>query len=113
MTRLQKAGYRTELRTPAEIPAGDMPDIERVLDLGRLGGCERGFSMAMDSVHCPNAQDTLLVLTRDEGGVIRGVLHFVPCYGRKAVSLSMMRRDPSTPNGSDGVPGGDRGRDAA
>ena len=32
-------------------------------------------------------------------GAIRGVLHFVPCYGRPAVSLSFMRRDPSTPNG--------------
>jgi lysyl-tRNA synthetase class 2 len=27
------------------------------------------------------------------------VLHFVPCYGRSTVSLSFMRRDPSTPNG--------------
>ena len=32
-------------------------------------------------------------------GAIRGVLHFVPCYGRPAVSLSFMRRDPETPNG--------------
>jgi lysyl-tRNA synthetase class 2 len=31
--------------------------------------------------------------------VIRGVLHFVPVYGRPAVSLSFMRRDPDTPNG--------------
>jgi lysyl-tRNA synthetase class 2 len=41
----------------------------------------------------------VFVLARDEHDVIRGVLHFVPCYGRPAVSLSMMRRDPSTPNG--------------
>jgi lysyl-tRNA synthetase class 2 len=27
------------------------------------------------------------------------VLHFVPCYGRPAMSLSFMRRDPDTPNG--------------
>jgi lysyl-tRNA synthetase class 2 len=25
--------------------------------------------------------------------------HFVPCYGRSAMSLSFMRRDPDTPNG--------------
>ena len=30
---------------------------------------------------------------------VRGFLHFVPSYGRKAVSLSFMRRDPETPNG--------------
>ena len=29
----------------------------------------------------------------------RGFLHFVPSYGREAVSLSFMRRDPETPNG--------------
>jgi len=35
----------------------------------------------------------------DEAGAVRGVLHFVPCYGRAAMSLSFMRRDPGTPNG--------------
>lgn len=99
VTRLRKAGYTAQLHTPASVPRADLPDIERVLDLGRLGSCERGFSMAMDSLHGPCEQDTLLVLTRDEAGVVRGVLHFVPCYGRDAVSLSMMRRDPDTPNG--------------
>ena len=32
-------------------------------------------------------------------GHVRGFLHFVPSYGREAVSLSFMRRDPETPNG--------------
>ena len=45
------------------------------------------------------ALETLVVLARDETHRIRGVLHFVPCYGRPAVSLSFMRRDPATPNG--------------
>jgi lysyl-tRNA synthetase, class II len=39
------------------------------------------------------------VIARDADDAIRGVLHFVPCYGRPAVSLSFMRRDPTTPNG--------------
>ena len=39
------------------------------------------------------------MLARDGEGALRGVLHFVPCYGRAAMSLSLMRRDPSTPNG--------------
>jgi lysyl-tRNA synthetase class 2 len=39
------------------------------------------------------------VLARDEQQAIRGVLHFVPVYGRDSVSLSFMRRDPETPNG--------------
>ena len=55
--------------------------------------------MAMDSLHGDHGEDTLVVLARDGHGAIRGVLHFVPCYGRPAVSLSFMRRDPRTPNG--------------
>ncbi len=53
--------------------------------------------MAMDGVHCPNQQDTLFVLARDGDGALKGVLHFVPCYGRSAMSLSIMRRDPARP----------------
>ncbi len=70
-----------------------------MLERGREGAPERGFSMAMDSLHGDHGEDTLVVLARDEQGAVRGVLHFVPCYGRSAMSLSFMRRDPSTPNG--------------
>jgi lysyl-tRNA synthetase class 2 len=55
--------------------------------------------MAMDSIDGAAGRDTMVVLARDGEGAIRGVLHFVPCYGRDAVSLSFMRRDPDTPNG--------------
>lgn len=55
--------------------------------------------MAMDSLQGQHNDDTLVVIARDAGDAIRGVLHFVPCYGRPAVSLSFMRRDPTTPNG--------------
>ena len=55
--------------------------------------------MAMDSNRSQPCEDTAVVLARDSDGAIRGVLHFVPVYGRDAVSLSFMRRDPDTPNG--------------
>jgi lysyl-tRNA synthetase class 2 len=99
VSRLTKAGFTAELCTLATLDRQTLPDIERVIELGRQGRPERGFSMAMDSIRGDCEQDTVFVLARDEAGVIRGVLHFVPCYGRPAVSLSMMRRDPSTPNG--------------
>ncbi len=99
VTRLKKAGFTAELDTLATLDRSTLPEIERVIELGRLGRPERGFSMAMDSIRGDCEQDTLFVLARDRAGAIRGVLHFVPCYGRPAVSLSMMRRDPSTPNG--------------
>ena len=43
--------------------------------------------------------DTSSSIARDGERRVRGFLHFVPSYGRPAVSLSFMRRDPETPNG--------------
>ncbi len=99
VTRLTKAGYEAELREVSELEPATIAEVERVLELGRQGAPERGFSMAMDSVAGRQCADTLVLLARDADGAIRGVLHFVPVYGRDAVSLSFMRRDPATPNG--------------
>jgi lysyl-tRNA synthetase class 2 len=99
VTRLHKAGYEAELHELEALDAATVAEIEAVLAAGRQGAPERGFSMAMDSINGQAGHPTLVVLARDEDRAIRGVLHFVPCYGRDAVSLSFMRRDPSTPNG--------------
>jgi lysyl-tRNA synthetase class 2 len=40
-----------------------------------------------------------VVVARDAAGTARGFLHFVPAYGRAAMSLGSMRRDRDTPNG--------------
>jgi lysyl-tRNA synthetase class 2 len=99
VSRLSKAGYSAELLEVRALDRDTGAEIERVLERGREGAPERGFSMAMDSLRGDHDQDTLVVLARDEQRAIRGVLHFVPCYGRSAMSLSFMRRDPGTPNG--------------
>jgi lysyl-tRNA synthetase class 2 len=99
VTRLTKAGYAAEVHELRALDPSTMERVEEVVEIGRQGAPERGFSMAMDSLQGEHDHETLVVLARDETGAIRGVLHFVPCYGRPAVSLSFMRRDPSTPNG--------------
>jgi lysyl-tRNA synthetase, class II len=99
VTRLSKAGYEAELHDLRTLDQVTIERLEQVVELGRQGAPERGFSMAMDSLQGEHDHETLVVLARDETGAIRGVLHFVPCYGRAAVSLSFMRRDPETPNG--------------
>ena len=99
VTRLGKAGYRAELHDLRALDQDTVARVEEVVEIGRQGAPERGFSMAMDSLQGEHDHDTLVVLARDGAGAIRGVLHFVPCYGRAAVSLSFMRRDPATPNG--------------
>jgi len=99
VTRLDKAGFSAELSELRALDVATLQDVEAVLERGRQGAPERGFSMAMDSLQGEHDHDTLVVVARDGDGEVRGVLHFVPCYGRPAVSLSFMRRDPSTPNG--------------
>ncbi len=99
VTRLSKAGYSAEVHELGGLAEETLREVERVLELGRQGAPERGFSMALDTLRGDQHEDTLVLLARDREDVIRGVLHFVPCYGRAAASLSFMRRDPSTPNG--------------
>jgi lysyl-tRNA synthetase class 2 len=99
VSRLSKAGYEAELHELAALDATTLTEAEAVLERGRDGAPERGFSMAMDSLRSEHGHETLVVLALDDQGAIRGVLHFVPCYGRRTVSLSFMRRDPGTPNG--------------
>jgi lysyl-tRNA synthetase class 2 len=99
VSRLSKAGYGAELVPVTELSPEMTAEIQAVLERGREGAPERGFSMAMDTIDGPHREETVVVLARDESDAIRGVLHFVPCYGRSAASLSFMRRDPETPNG--------------
>ncbi len=99
VSRLAKAGYTAQLHELSALDAETIEQLEDVLEKGRQGAPERGFSMALDSLQGEHRGDTIVVIARDDQDVIRGVLHFVPCYGRATVSLSFMRRDPSTPNG--------------
>ena len=99
VSRLRKAGYGAELHRVSELSPALVEEVEQVLERGREGAPERGFSMAMDSLRGDHDSATFVVLARDAEHAIRGVLQFVPCYGRSAMSLSFMRRDPETPNG--------------
>src|SRR5439155_22000000 len=63
------------------------------------GWAERGCSVAMDSLGGEHQSSSVVVVARDGEGAVRGFLHFVPSYGRPAMSLSYMRRDRGTPNG--------------
>jgi lysyl-tRNA synthetase class 2 len=99
VNRLVSAGYTVELRTLEGLDAATLRSLEHVSRLWRGGVSERGFSMAMDSLGGSHQVDSLVLVGRDGDGQVRGFLHFVPTYGRNAVSLSFMRRDRSAPNG--------------
>jgi lysyl-tRNA synthetase class 2 len=99
VSRLEKLGYAVELRELGGLGPDELAELEQVSDLWRRGAPERGFSMSLDALRREDHGDSVVVRALDQDGCVRGFLHFVPSYGRPAMSLSAMRRDPETPNG--------------
>ncbi len=99
VTRLERAGYRHECSAVASLSATQLAELDEISARWRAGSPERGFSMALDHLRSDASAHGRVVIARDDAGRARGFLHFVPCPGRQAMSLSAMRRDPDTPNG--------------
>ena len=99
VTRLEKAGFSAQVADVAELDDATFAALDHVSRAWRGSGEERGFSMALDALRRDDQHDTVLVIARDSAGDVHGFLHFVPSYGRPAMSLSLMRRNPNTPNG--------------
>ena len=87
--RLEAAGYRVEAIDVDELDDRTLGEIEDVSASWRDGAAERGFSMAMDSLRGGHQAGSVVVAARDADGVMRGFIHFVPSYGRPAMSLSL------------------------
>jgi lysyl-tRNA synthetase class 2 len=97
--RLEREGFSYELVELRDIDAATLREYERLAELWRGDGVERGFSMASATLLDDHMEDSLLLVARDADERPAGLLHFVRCYGRPAVSLGLMRRDRETPNG--------------
>jgi lysyl-tRNA synthetase class 2 len=98
VARLRRVGYTAELREFEHLDDATLTELERVSASWLDGAPERGFAMALDSLRGAH-EDSVVAVARDGDGAVRGFLHFVPTYGRPAMSLSFMRRDRDTPNG--------------
>ncbi|MCW2967439.1 MAG: hypothetical protein JWM71_1211 [Solirubrobacteraceae bacterium] len=97
--RLQREGHAIEVRRLGDLSAAELGELE-ALSARALGPApERSFAWAMDTLRGAHQADTVVVVGRDPAGAARGFLHLVPSYGRAAWSVSMMRRDPTAPNG--------------
>ena len=99
VSRLRKAGYRTAIARARLARRGRRraarADRERLAARRTRARLQHGDGLAPQ----PAGREALVVYATDDRGVIRGFLHFVPTYGRDAVSLSFMRRQHDTPNG--------------
>ncbi|MFF9086159.1 bifunctional lysylphosphatidylglycerol synthetase/lysine--tRNA ligase LysX [Streptomyces sp. NPDC014991] len=96
--RVRRTGATCRVRRHAALTPGEMEEIVRKADAWRDTETERGFSMALDRLGDPADGDCLLVEALGDDGRLLALLSFVP-WGRDGVSLDLMRRDRSAPNG--------------
>lgn len=98
VARLEREGYRVEIRHAGEIGQPERAELEQVLTAWRGGQPERGFTMEFDTLFRLDGDEALFVVGRDGSGAIKGFLHFA-VVGHEALSLSSMPRLLGTPNG--------------
>lgn len=98
VNRIRRLGYETEMLRVEDTTPHLREQATRDADTWRVGGTERGFSMAtsrvLDAERDPGA---FVVLARREG-VVEGMLQFVP-WGVDGMSLDLMRRNPKADPG--------------
>jgi lysyl-tRNA synthetase class 2 len=97
VTRLEKAGYKVELRAPDEIGPELRDELLAVSEEWRGKWPERGFTMAMDAIFV--YPDTMLAIATGPDGRVGGFLQLVPAPACGGYSLASMRRRHETPNG--------------
>ncbi len=96
--RATRAGVSVRIRRQHELDPDTLAELARAADRWRLGGPERGFSMALGRQEDAADREVLHVCAHGPGGDLVGLLSFVP-WGRSGVSLDIMRRAADAPNG--------------
>ncbi|MFF4319606.1 bifunctional lysylphosphatidylglycerol synthetase/lysine--tRNA ligase LysX [Streptomyces sp. NPDC001568] len=98
VNRVRRTGATTLIRRHSALSEDEMQMIVDRADRWRDTETERGFSMALDRLGDRADGDCLLVEAFDEKGELIALLSFVP-WGKDGISLDLMRRDRSAPNG--------------
>lgn len=98
VNRVKRAGATTVIRRHSALSEDEMRTIVDRADRWRDTETERGFSMALDRLGDPADGDCLLVEAFDAEGELIALLSFVP-WGGDGISLDLMRRDRTAPNG--------------
>ncbi|MFC9678793.1 bifunctional lysylphosphatidylglycerol synthetase/lysine--tRNA ligase LysX [Streptomyces sp. NPDC056948] len=98
VNRVRRTGAGCRVRRHSTLSEEEMRQIVERADAWRDTGTERGFSMALDRLGDPADGDCLLVEAHDKDGRLLALQSFVP-WGKDGVSLDLMRRDRTAPNG--------------
>lgn len=98
VNKLRRAGYSISVDRQGDLSAEELNQVKHLADKWRHGSVERGFSMALGRTGDPADQKVMIVQARDDSGNTVGLLTFAP-WGTRGLSLDLMRRAPSAPNG--------------
>jgi len=97
--RAARDGVSVRIRRHSELPPEELGRLGALADAWRGGAPDRGFSMALNRWGDPaDGQCVVVTAHRGEDEVV-GLLSFVP-WGRRGLSLDVMRRAPEAPNGT-------------
>ncbi|MGW0627686.1 bifunctional lysylphosphatidylglycerol synthetase/lysine--tRNA ligase LysX [Streptomyces sp. NPDC002758] len=96
--RVRRTGAGCRVRRHESLTDAEMEEVVERADAWRDTETERGFSMALDRLGDPADGACLLVEALGEDGRLLALLSFVP-WGTDGVSLDLMRRDRTAPNG--------------
>jgi lysyl-tRNA synthetase class 2 len=98
VSRCCRAGLTVSCHRVADLDEGTRETLLTKADEWRDGTVERGFSMALGRFGAPEDDRSVVALSTDADGELRGFLHFVP-WGAEGLSLDLMRRDRESENG--------------
>ncbi|MFX0537392.1 bifunctional lysylphosphatidylglycerol synthetase/lysine--tRNA ligase LysX [Ornithinimicrobium sp. Y1847] len=98
VNRVERAGYTAEVRRTGDLDATELRQLADLAEKWRGAATERGFSMALGRFGDPADGRCVVVVARDQAGAPAGLLSFVP-WGRRGLSLDLMRRAPDAENG--------------
>ncbi|MFH8568290.1 bifunctional lysylphosphatidylglycerol synthetase/lysine--tRNA ligase LysX [Streptomyces sp. NPDC017993] len=98
VNRVERSGATFRVRRHSALSDEEMQEVIHRADAWRDTETERGFSMALDRLGDPEDGDCLLAEAFDGDGNMIALLSFVP-WGTDGISLDVMRRDRSAPNG--------------
>lgn len=92
VNRIRRQGYETAMVRVRDTAPEWRALAARKADEWRVGGIERGFSMATSRVADIDRDADAVLLTATRGGVLEGLLQFTP-WGSDGLSLDLMRRN--------------------
>lgn len=96
--RARREGLTASVDHHRDVDPAELAHLGVLADRWRGGEPDRGFSMALNRWGDPGDGRCVVVVARDAQGEPVGLLSFVP-WGRRGLSLDVMRRSPQAPNG--------------